>query len=455
MDRVRLAWLRLAAIATDAALLAGAWVGAVHLRAGFHGWWPYDLVPDLQVLAPVHAGRALPLGLVVVPIWLAALHRVGSYEALRRKGALRIVSEVLTAAAGGLMAVLALLFLLRVEPASRTLLVGYALGSVPVILGSRLLQGRALAWLRQRAFDPHRVLLVGEAGPWLQAVQRQAGWGIEVREVSPSAFPEALLCGSVDEVYLAGNVGPELLELAGRLCDEIGVPLSIDANFLGLRMSRADLVHTDGWSVLTFSSPPSRAPDLVIKRVLDVCLASIGLISALPVLALAALAIRLDDGGPVFYVQERVGRFGRPFRMFKLRTMVVGADRWEDLPNDADGPVFKLRLDPRVTRVGRVLRRLSIDELPQLVNVIRGEMSLVGPRPPLPSEVTRYERWQLRRLSVRPGLTCSWQVSGRSDLPFDQWMALDLAYIDNWSLWLDLRLLLRTVPAVIRGTGAR
>lgn len=194
----------------------------------------------------------------------------------------------------------------------------------------------------------------------------------------------------------------------------------------------------------------------VAKRVLDVVLASLLLVLTTPLLLLCALVIRLGDGGPALFVQERVGRDGRVFRMFKLRTMFVGAEALQPLlPNEATGPLFKMRHDPRVTPAGRLLRRFSIDELPQLVNVLRGEMSLVGPRPPIPSEVAHYEPWHLRRLTVLPGLTGLWQVSGRSDLPFDRGVALDLAYIDRWSLGLDLWLILRTVPVVLRGTGAR
>lgn len=196
--------------------------------------------------------------------------------------------------------------------------------------------------------------------------------------------------------------------------------------------------------------------DRAAKRALDVLLAAVGLALCAPLLLACALAIRLSDGGPALFVQERVGQGGRRFRMYKLRTMVVGAEALQPaLPNDATGPVFKMRHDPRVTPVGRVLRRFSLDELPQLVNVLRGEMSLVGPRPPIPAEVDRYEPWHLRRLTVLPGLTGLWQVSGRSDLPFDRGVALDLAYIDGWTLSLDLWLILRTVPVVLKGTGAR
>jgi lipopolysaccharide/colanic/teichoic acid biosynthesis glycosyltransferase len=179
---------------------------------------------------------------------------------------------------------------------------------------------------------------------------------------------------------------------------------------------------------------------------------------AAPILLLSSLLIKLEDRGSILFRQERCGLNGRRFMLLKLRTMVPDADaRKEDLlpHNEMSGPVFKIRRDPRVTRVGAYLRRFSIDELPQLFNVLKGDMALVGPRPPLPDEVSRYEHWQRRRLSMKPGMTGPWQVSGRSEVDFEEWMRLDLGYIDHWSFWLDLKILLKTVPAVLSGRGAR
>jgi exopolysaccharide biosynthesis polyprenyl glycosylphosphotransferase len=193
------------------------------------------------------------------------------------------------------------------------------------------------------------------------------------------------------------------------------------------------------------------------KRAIDLLLISCGLLVAAPVLLLIALAIKLDSPGPVFYRQERVGKDGRLFSMLKFRSMRPDADRQLDMlrhHNEATGPLFKMRRDPRVTRVGRILRRWSLDELPQLLNVLRGEMSLVGPRPPLPSEVEQYEDWQMGRLRAVPGLTGLWQVSGRSEVPFHDMVRLDLHYIRNWSLGLDLEILMRTIPAVLTNRGA-
>lgn len=194
-----------------------------------------------------------------------------------------------------------------------------------------------------------------------------------------------------------------------------------------------------------------------VKRVLDLCLASAFLICSLPAWLLIAVAIKIDSRGPVFFVQERVGLRGGRFRFYKFRSMEEGADRAREALqhlNEVSGPVFKVRLDPRVTRVGRILRRTSLDELPQLINVLRGEMSLVGPRPPLPSEVAQYRPSDMVRLGVKPGLTCWWAVRGRSDCDFDTWMAYDREYVFGVSFWVDLAILARTVWAVLNGHGA-
>jgi lipopolysaccharide/colanic/teichoic acid biosynthesis glycosyltransferase len=201
---------------------------------------------------------------------------------------------------------------------------------------------------------------------------------------------------------------------------------------------------------------PGLPVKLTIKRAIDLLGAALGLVISSVVMLACAIAIKLHDGGPILYRHTRVGRGGRHFSLYKLRTMCVGAeDKQGELEahNEQDGPVFKMREDPRITSLGRLLRKYSLDELPQLFNVLRGDMSLVGPRPPTPDEVRQYDWWQRRRLSIRPGLTCIWQVWGRNAVSFDRWMEMDLYYIDNWSLWMDMKLLLRTMPAVARGTG--
>jgi exopolysaccharide biosynthesis polyprenyl glycosylphosphotransferase len=192
--------------------------------------------------------------------------------------------------------------------------------------------------------------------------------------------------------------------------------------------------------------------------VADIVLASALLVLLSPVMLIVALAVKLSSPGPVLFRQIRCGLNGRPFVFLKFRSMYVDAEHLKaglQAQNEMDGPAFKMRRDPRVTPVGRFLRRTSLDELPQLWNILKGEMSFVGPRPAVEEEVEQYEPWQRRRLSMKPGLTCLWQISGRNELTFDEWMRLDLEYIDNWSLWLDLQIALKTIPAVLFGRGAR
>jgi exopolysaccharide biosynthesis polyprenyl glycosylphosphotransferase len=196
---------------------------------------------------------------------------------------------------------------------------------------------------------------------------------------------------------------------------------------------------------------------LAVKRVMDVVISGLVIIVLAPFLAAVAVLVKVTSRGPVFFVQQRVGRGGEPFDMIKFRSMYRDAhDRRDEhlVDNIHDGPIFKIREDPRVTAVGRAIRRLSIDELPQLFNVLKGDMSLVGPRPPLPEELLDYTDREMERLLVKPGITCIWQVSGRSDLDFQTWVDMDLEYIDSWSLLLDFKLLAKTLPAVITGRGA-
>jgi lipopolysaccharide/colanic/teichoic acid biosynthesis glycosyltransferase len=196
---------------------------------------------------------------------------------------------------------------------------------------------------------------------------------------------------------------------------------------------------------------------LFAKRLLDILGASAALLIASPIMLVAAIAVKLDSPGPVFFWQYRLGKDGKPFRFYKFRSMTARAPDIRDTlleVNEATGPVFKIRRDPRITRVGRLIRRYSIDELPQLFHVLGGAMSLVGPRPPIPAEVEQYEPWQTERLAVKPGLTCIWQVSGRSDIGFDDWVRLDIEYVRSRNFWLDLKLLALTIPAVVTARGA-
>jgi len=262
----------------------------------------------------------------------------------------------------------------------------------------------------------------------------------------------------IDEVIFA--VGREelgRLEDLFLLCEEEGVRTRVQLQVFPHQASQVFVEHLGSVPLLTFSTTPENELHLLLKRALDLLGAAVLLVVFSPLLALLALLVKLSSPGPIFYRQTRCGLGGRRFTLFKFRSMVADAEqRQAELAahNEADGPVFKMRNDPRVTPLGRGMRKLSLDELPQFWNILKGDMSFVGPRPPLPQEVEKYERWQRRRLRMRPGLTCLWALEGRSDLSFSRWMELDMAYIDNWSLWLDLKIFLKTIPRVLLGRGA-
>jgi exopolysaccharide biosynthesis polyprenyl glycosylphosphotransferase len=259
----------------------------------------------------------------------------------------------------------------------------------------------------------------------------------------------------VDEVAIC--LAPEqlaIVEPITRLCEEEGKIVRIPIGETGLTLPGGRIEEFDGGLVLSLAYGPDRALALAAKRLLDVLLGTIAIIVLIPVMLVIALAVRLLDGGPVFFRQTRVGLHGRPFKVAKFRSMQLDAEgRLEELRarNEIRGPAFKVTKDPRLTRTGRILRATSLDELPQIWNVLRGEMSLVGPRPPLPQEVDGYDLWHRRRLSMKPGMTGLWQVMGRRESDFDRWVELDLAYIDRWSIWLDVKIIARTIPAMFQG----
>ena len=255
----------------------------------------------------------------------------------------------------------------------------------------------------------------------------------------------------------SSSVGFEDMRLVSQAARLEHVEVHLTANLPEVLTTRLAIQPLRGGMSLTLRPMQLLGARAVVKRMFDVVLASIGLLVTAPVWLAVALAIKLTSRGPVLYRQERVGQKGRLFTIYKFRTMVAGADQMLDnlrSLNEASGPLFKLRRDPRVTRVGRWLRRHSLDEVPQLLNVLKGDMTLVGPRPPLPSEVQAYESWHFDRLEVRPGVTGLWQVSGRSDLSFEEYVRRDLFYIDNWSLALDLYILAKTIPKMLLGSGA-
>jgi exopolysaccharide biosynthesis polyprenyl glycosylphosphotransferase len=275
-----------------------------------------------------------------------------------------------------------------------------------------------------------------------------------------SSLTEFLRNNVVDEVaiYLPLRSFYEQASQVAALCEQHGIIVRFTSEIFNLKISRSRAVDLDGVAHITSHSGSIDTAALMVKRVLDVVVSVILLVLLAPLMIGVAICIKFDSAGHVFFRQERIGLNKRRFRIFKFRTMVANAEKMMvelQAMNEVPGPVFKMKADPRCTRIGTFLRRTSIDELPQLLNVVLGNMSLVGPRPlPVRDYEGFSEDWQRRRFSIRPGITCLWQVRGRSDIPFDKWMELDLQYMDEWSLWLDLKILARTVPAVLRGSGA-
>lgn len=450
MDRERLAWESGLRLAVDALALVMAWGGAVAVRSLFPAF---------------DADGHLVLGAIFTGLTLGVMGARGEYHPARPAHRSPIRLGVHAGLAAALLTLV--LFALDVEWVSRPVVLAAALLTIPALMVGR---GLRIGWRGEA--DAARVVVVGskeQAELLAQDLELRPEWGARVvARVGPEghdlryrggvgSLPGVLRSLAVSDVVCLGGTNAEDLAAAAAACDEVGARLSLDASFLGAKAGRAELRELDGLTLVSFHPIPGRGTELAIKRAIDIGVGVGLLLIAAPTLIVLMAAIRLQDGGPALFSQVRLGRYGKPFRMYKLRSMRVGSEASRpvlDLTNEAEGPWFKLRADPRVTPLGRWLRSSSLDELPQLVNVIRGEMSLVGPRPPLPDEVARYTQPQRRRLSMRPGLTGLWQVSGRSTLPFDRALELDLAYIDTWNLQQDVSLLIRTVPAVVRGTGA-
>jgi exopolysaccharide biosynthesis polyprenyl glycosylphosphotransferase len=406
---------------------------------------------------------------------ICGVWRVHDWRTVRqpRSESLRLIGAVSTAAAT------ALVFpAISVTGAfSLRVVLGFWLGSAILLPLSRIVFRRFALW---REGQPHEVLIVGTGRRAMEAVQNLSRGGqtdshvvgfLDSHVLSPDEVPAGALLGTVeelerilmrtavDEVLIALPIKScyEDIQLALEVCERVGVRATYLADVFQSSQARPRLEgHEDAALVAMLMAPDDHR--LVSKRVIDVVVAAVGLVVLSPILLAAALVVKLSSPGPVFFVQSRYGFNRRRFKMLKFRTMVNGAEHLQaelEHLNENTGPTFKIRDDPRMTTVGRWLRRASIDELPQLLNVCRGDMSLVGPRPLPERDVHRFSDAALmRRFSVRPGITCLWQIRGRSDVDFDQWITLDLEYIDRWSLGLDLSILLRTVPVVLRGRGA-
>ena len=469
LGKRRAAWV-LRLVAADGATLIAAFALTYWLRVLLDQ-------PIGRVAGPLSHYRWLLSPILVA--WIALLGAMGAYGVRWMTRSLAWLA--LRVSAMGLLVLTAALFLVRESEINRSVLALFAATSGVGLWAER---GLVLAWLRRapgRDRWAREALVVGSVdrvGRVVAALREypEAGWAVRGwMSLDPAESPTAVdgvpLIGSlsdlaevlqgdrvVDEVFFA--VPPERLDqIADGLetCESLGVDTRVLVDLYRPAQAHPFVEELFALPFYGFSPTLTRQGGLAAKRVLDVLGASTLLVVGLPALALIALLIAATSRGPVVFKQVRAGFHGRRFRMYKFRTMVADAEALRDRVahlNEMSGPVFKAADDPRLTGVGRVLRKLSLDELPQLVNVLRGEMSLVGPRPLPLYEASRIKGAQRRRLAMRPGLTGLWQVSGRNEVDFDEWMQMDLYYVDRWSIALDLLILLRTIPVVLRGQGA-
>ena len=416
-------------------------------------------------------------------LWHFIFTWAGLYRSRRLSSPIRESWDVLKATSLGSIAVLTVGFLLRIELITPRFMITFWVICTLLTVVSRLVIRAFQARARLQGRNLRRILIVG-TNP------RALRFAREIRDSPELGYS---LVGFVDEEwlgtrrflesgeiivcdfaelpgYLRKEVVDELVvalpassgyarsaEVIG-LCEQQGIIVRLLTDLFDLRLARARVEEFHHQPVITLYTGSMNGGSMLAKRALDFSVSLILLTVQVPVFVMIGLAIKLSSPGPVFFLQERIGLNKRRFKMLKFRTMVADAEKLHeqvDHLNEASGPVFKIKDDPRITSVGRFLRRTSLDEMPQLINVLRGDMSLVGPRPlPVRDYAGFDEDWHRRRFSVRPGITCLWQVDGRSSIPFERWMELDMQYIDEWSLWLDMRILAKTIPAVVRGTGA-
>jgi len=420
----------------------------------------------------------LPIALAITPLWLMLFYLAGAYRPEYLNAGSDAVRRFVAGVTAGVLTLGFVSFLFNLQ-VSR-LFVGFV--AVYVLLGGAILRWVLRHTIRRRYAHGElvqRTLIVGTDDDARQLVAalvsdpdssyRAVGYldeempagteidGLPVLGRPADAEAVAKRHGIGVVIVSPTGVSPGTLQDITIALEDTPVDLAVAPSLFQV-VTRRMTIETVGYvPILHVDQIRLERSRRILKRTLDLIAASALLVLTAPLSLAAALLVRTGSPGPVIFRQERIGRDGEPFQMLKFRTMVAGAeDRLAEIKhlNEVDGALFKIADDPRVTEIGRVLRKWSIDELPQLVNVLRGDMSMVGPRPPLPSEVAQYDAWQLRRLRIRPGLTGVWQVSGRSDVPFDEAVRLDLFYIENWSLGTDLWLLARTIPAVLRRDGA-
>lgn len=454
-------------------VLAGAFFGGYFLRAKTQAYFEQALDPLDTIL------WLLPTTLA---IWTALLWLTNTYEGFRSRSIrMHGVRAALTSAAS-VLAMFALLAILKRYSINRSLIGMQGVASFVALLGTRATASAFLLHYTQKGYDRHYVLIGGnspEATALAETLESMPGRVFQVRgfvtegsETLEGAatgrwkvlgrfedIPKLARESPIDEVYLLpkqDRIDPyrSLVEQ----CESMGITVHLRLTPFERLLSRLELHALDGADYLMFSTAPRSSIQLGLKRVLDSSVSLLLLLLLSPLLLLAAILVKLTSKGPIIFRQDRAGMSGRVFTLYKFRTMRQGAELERaalESKNELDGPAFKIKEDPRVTGIGKFLRKTSIDELPQLWNVVKGDMSLVGPRPLPVYEVEKFESWQRRRMTMRPGITCLWQIMGRNRVTsFAEWMKLDLEYVDHWSLGLDVKILLKTVPAVLGGRGA-
>jgi exopolysaccharide biosynthesis polyprenyl glycosylphosphotransferase len=407
----------------------------------------------------------------------------GLYRSRRLSTRLLEIADCLKATTLSSVGFLAVGFLFHIRMITPQFLLIFWVMLSAIMVCSRLLMRVWLAEVRKHGRNLRYMLILGtnaRAIEFAQKIKEQPSRGYQIlgfvdenwaglTEFKSTGFKivssyeglaEYLRRNVVDEVaiYLPLRSYHEHASQVAALCQEHGIAMRLAADIFDLRTARSRAEFFDGaYHISTYTGVRDEWP-LVVKRAIDLAISFTFLVLLSPLFLAVAIAIKLSSKGPIFFRQERLGLNKRRFYIYKFRTMVPNAEKLMaelEAKNEVSGPVFKIKDDPRITGIGKILRRTSIDELPQLLNILKGEMSLVGPRPLPKRDYEGFsEDWQRRRFSVRPGITCLWQVNGRSSIPFEQWMRLDLQYMDEWSLWLDLKILARTIPAVLRGSGA-
>jgi exopolysaccharide biosynthesis polyprenyl glycosylphosphotransferase len=420
----------------------------------------------------------LILAIVMIPVWFTLLEMFEMGTMARMQKYLNILKNYIFLISIGSFVLFVLIHLFDFHSITGTFLLKFAILNFLVLSVQKITGRMVLKYFRRQGFNSRIILIIADETsiPFIRQVTETGDWGYKIWGIITDSekvinefghiyamYPEnenfARLIDEkvIDEVFFCKHDFDTVsIRKLIEECKEIGVGFHLHNKVLAFNGIAPKLSFLNKQFFLSFRNTPENYIALKIKGAIDFFMTIVILILISPVMLFIAVLIKLEDKGPILFKQIRVGRHGRLFKCLKFRTMVVNAEELKEklmTLNEQDGPVFKIKNDPRVTRIGRFLRKTSLDELPQFINVLLGDMSIVGPRPPVPSEVKQYERSLNRRLSVTPGITCIWQVSGRNNIPFDKWMEMDMEYIDNWSLMLDFIIILKTFKVVLKGNG--